>query len=99
MKPKLIGFVVIECCEDYEQILAVEHGPGLPKEGLLTWAGIHRRTVFPTRAEARAAIDRTEHYRLAFGLVESYPYKSLCRIDSVVTYADQPRPISMSHEE
>lgn len=79
---KTIGYVVIEHADEFEQILALEVGKGLPPGGILVWAPQAKRTIFSSRSGARAAIDRTEHYRLAFG--KSYlPERSHCRVEPI----------------
>jgi len=82
MKPT--GYIVAECCEDFEQVLRLCMRPGEPKEGVLDWADKEPRAIFPSRAEAQSAINRTEHYRLAFGCV-NLPEKKYCRIVPVAT--------------
>lgn len=82
---KPIGYIVMESCDDYEQGLRLSLGPALPKGGILNW--LDRNTnqpvaVFETRASARAAIERTEHYRKAFD--SSHPERKNCRITPVV---------------
>lgn len=81
---KIHGFIVVEACDDYERVLALDDGQGLPPGGVLRWArGGLRRTLFGSHKAARAAIKRTEHYRLAYGdhdCSEAY----MCRIDPVV---------------
>ena len=90
-KPEPWAFVVIEQCEDYEQILALDVSESLPAGGILTWAsGSLNRVFFPTRKTARAAIDRTEHYRLAFRRTD-LPEKALCRIE-VIANAEKCLP-------
>jgi hypothetical protein len=81
---KYAGYLVMESCEDYEQALRLIVGDVLPKGGILAWAENDRiaRTMFASREDARAAIERTEHYRLAFG--HQYPEKRFCRIVPVV---------------
>lgn len=83
MKVEPWGFVVLECCEHYEQVLALDTSKGLPDGGILTWAqGRMIRTFFQSRAGAREAIKRTEHYRLAFGRTD-LPEKAYCRIELI----------------
>ncbi len=78
MKPT--GYLVMESCEDYEQALRLLTGSVLPPGGILEWADDRQaRTIFATRADARAAIDRTEHYRLAYGAT-NLPEKRFCKI-------------------
>lgn len=62
----IIGYLVREHAEDFEQVLGLRTGPALPPGGVLEWTN-GPRAVFPTRQAARDAIRRTEHYRLAFG--------------------------------
>ena len=70
-----IGFIVMEGCEEWEQGLALDRSKGMPEGGVLHWREpsdpVH---VFGTRAEARAAINRTDHYRQAFST--THPYTS-----------------------
>lgn len=76
------GFVVVESCEDYEQTLVLREGKELPPGGILDWAD-HRsrdaRAVFGAKSDARAAIERTEHYRLAYGRSD-LPERKLCSV-------------------
>lgn len=81
-----IGFVVIEVAEEWEQMLSLDHDEGYPDEGILDWRGGNKPFVFKQRADARAAIDRTEHYRLAFGV--NLPEKKCCKIVPVETERD-----------
>lgn len=85
---KTAGYLVMESCEDYEQALAIDRSDGLPEGGVLTWADPkrHIRTMFYTRQDARAAIDRTEYYRLAYGR-EDLPEKKYCRVVPVAAIA------------
>jgi len=77
------GFLVLEACDDYEQVLALDVGKDKPPGGVLTWADAkHMRCFFPTRKSAREAITRTEHYRKAFGLT-TLPEATSCRIEFV----------------
>lgn len=77
------GFIVLEACEDYEQVLSLDVGKDKPPGGILTWADSkHMRCFFPTRKSAREAITRTEHYRKAFGL-KTPPEAKHCRIEFV----------------
>lgn len=80
------GYVVVEHCDDYEQILGIKRGDALPSGGILEWTD-GPRAMFPSRSAARKAIDRTEHYRLAFG-TNSHERK-LCRIDPIIA---EPEP-------
>ena len=78
---KLIGYMVMERCENYEQALLLRTGPTYPDGGVLDWAANDReaRTVFPDRQSAKAAIIRTEHYRLAFSRTD-LPERKFCVI-------------------
>lgn len=70
----------MERCEDYEQVLTLRRSAEYPSDGILDWADRRDRdacAVFPNRASARAAITRTEHYRLAFGRT-GLPEKKFC---------------------
>lgn len=76
------GFVVMESCDDYEQTLVLRTGKGMPPGGILDWADRRdkdARAVFAERKTARAAIDRTEHYRLAYGRTD-LPERKLCSV-------------------
>ena len=76
------GFVVVESCEDYEQTLVLRQGKKLPPGGILDWADRRdrdERAVFSEKAAAKAAIERTEHYRLAYGRTD-LPEKKLCGV-------------------
>lgn len=76
------GFAVVESCEDYEQTLVLRTGKELPPGGILDWAENRKnepRAIFASRADARAAIARTEHYRLAYGR-QDIPEQRLCCI-------------------
>lgn len=77
------GYVLFEHCEDYEQALRIETGPDMPPAGVLGWRGNGQAaTVFRTRQEARAAIERTHHWAKAFGR-EDYPEKRHCKVVAV----------------
>lgn len=86
---KTLGYVVIDACEDFEQILCLVRKPGYPPSGLLDWIDSRdsskRRTVFSTRAAARAAVERTHHYALAFG-TDMLPKRGQCQIEPVVFF-------------
>ena len=76
------GFVVMESCEDYEQALVLRTGKGMPPGGILDWSerrGCEARAVFATRRQARDAINRTEHYRLAYARTD-LPERKLCNV-------------------
>jgi hypothetical protein len=81
--PKTIGYLVIERCEDYEQVLGLQRGAGLPDAGILVWETRKGpRHLFRDRKSAMAAITRTEHYRKAFASNGS-PESKFCQILSV----------------
>lgn len=84
---KPIGFCVFESSDDYEQGLALRIAPDLPSDGILTWCTRTPRregvAVFGSRAAAKAAITRTEHYRLAFGRTD-LPEKQFCVVVPIV---------------
>lgn len=78
------GYVVIESCEDYEQILCLKTGEEMPAGGILCWPGegfVMR--VFANRRQARSAINRTHHYAKAFDSTDM-PEKKYCKIHPVV---------------
>lgn len=79
---KVLGFLVMEFCEDFSQVLVLRAKPGFPPGGLLDWDSGNKdaRALFPTRQAARAAIDRTEHYRLAFAEPSKWPEKRFCTV-------------------
>jgi hypothetical protein len=80
----------MESCEAYEQALCLLRGDGYPDDGILNWDEKNGgRAVFYTRQQARAAIDRTEHYRLAFGRTD-LPEKRFCHIVPVVSVHQAP---------
>lgn len=76
------GFAVVETYEDYEQILVLLTDKALPPGGILDWADKRTRdprAIFKSRREAREAINRTEHYRLAYGRAD-LPERQLCSV-------------------
>ena len=77
MKPT--GYLVMESCEDYEQALCLRTNAEYPPGGILDWTDSNAIAMFASREDARKAMDRTEHYRLAFGRT-NLPEKKLCRI-------------------
>ena len=79
MKRKRLGYIVIEACEDFEQPLGLLTDVSFPEGGLLIWTD-DQRFVFRSKAEARKAIDRTDHYRQAFNADTDYPQKKFCKI-------------------
>lgn len=79
-KRETAGFVVFEYCEDFEQALALKEGKELPLGGILDWASTEYPVhLFPTHADARAAITRTDHYRLAYGYTQ-LPERKFCKV-------------------
>lgn len=84
MKPD--GYLIMERCEDFEQALILRRDAAYPSGGILDWANDRARearAVFPDRASAKAAIRRTEHYRLAFGRTD-LPEQKFCVVVPVV---------------
>ena len=73
------GYLVMETCEDFEQALTLKTGNNFPTGGVLYWAEKNCRVVFQDRKSAMDAINRTEHYRLAFG-IEQMPEKKFCHV-------------------
>ena len=84
---KATGYLVMESCDDYEQALALLVGDKLPPGGVLGWAGAKPVALFSCRYDARNAIDRTEHYRLAYGRPDM-PEKKQCRVVAVAAVTD-----------
>lgn len=83
---KPIGYFVMESCEQYEQALGVRHDDKTPPGGILDWTD-GAKALFSDKATARAAIERTEHFRLAWGLLAGdgqLPEKKFCRIVPVI---------------
>ena len=83
---KPTGYIVMEFCDDYEQALRLKHDAQTPPLGVLDWGT--PAALFATRADARAAIARTEHFSKAFGVPQngapgSMPAKKDCRITPV----------------
>lgn len=76
MKPDF--YIVVEYCEEFEQALALRQDKGQPSRGLLDWGA--PVALFPSRIEAKAAIERTEHYRLAFDQETMWPEKKYCKV-------------------
>ncbi len=75
----LVGCLVMESSEDFEQGLTLREDSGLPPGGILDWHS-HSVFLFPSHLEARAAIERTEHYRLAYRAGGGpYPEKNIAR--------------------
>lgn len=85
-KRETAGYVVFEACEDFEQALALKEGKGLPPGGILDWAKPENPVhLFDTRTGAGQAINRTEHYRLAFGDTQ-LPERRFCKIVRVTRW-------------
>jgi len=75
------GYIVFDCCDDFEQALRIDESKGMPVGGVLDWRNGKPVTVFRRRASARAAIARTHHYREAFGEEASLlPEKKFCKV-------------------
>lgn len=75
---KIIGYMIIDKAEEWEQPLGIEYSKSYPSEGLLVWTD-GPRAVFPSRKAARKAIDRTDLYRRAFNST-SFPEKKFCKV-------------------
>ena len=74
------GYVIIEMCDNFEQILCLVINENTPPKGLLTWSGDgFDRHVFSSRKLAREAIERTHHYAMAYE-EPSMPEKKFCKI-------------------
>lgn len=85
----LIGYMVFEASEDFEQGLRLVHGEAMPAGGILDWReGKQPVAMFQSRAAARDAIARTEHYRLAFGN-DRLPERKFCKIVPVRIVPEQ----------
>lgn len=85
-----VGFVIVEAADSFEQTLALDVGPQLPNGGILNWRDRGAAFLFKTRADARAAIKRTEHYRLAFS--SGHPEARFCRIVPIHAHRDGDAP-------
>jgi hypothetical protein len=87
------GYIVIESCDDYEQILCLQKGFDVPDEGILCWSGEgFQRHIFSSRSSARSAINRTHHYSMAYGLTNK-PEKALCKVVPIELAAEfTPQP-------
>lgn len=78
-----VGYVVVEACEDFEQMLSLEFDDDKPRDGILCWRDdSHPVIVFLSRRAARAAITRTHHWAIAFGN-DKYPKRNYCRVDVI----------------
>ena len=85
------GFVVLESAAEFEQILSLNVSVGMPAGGILTWPDKkNMRVFFLTRKEAREAIKRTEHYRIAYGRTD-LPEKANCRIEFIGAVEEQSK--------
>lgn len=91
MRHRVTGYIVFERGQDYEQALHVKQDDRkFPPGGVLDWctSGRTPATLFFTHQDARAAINRTEHYCKAFGVpqdgsTDSLPAKKDCYIKPV----------------
>ena len=75
-------FLVVEFADEeaIQQPLALNDSDGLPPGGILDWPDNRFLvTVFTSRKQVQDTINRTEHYRLAFGS-HLAPEKRFCRI-------------------
>lgn len=84
-------YMVFDTSDDgmIEQALSIRHGGGLPPGGVLSWRGDGPATLFDGYKQARAAINRSEHYRLAYG-DGKIPEKQFCLIVGVRFAKNQP---------
>lgn len=83
---KILGYIVLEACEEWEQVLGLDVREEYPRGGILDWCpgdNNAKRAVFATRKAARDAIERSEHMRLAHGWT-NVPERKNCRIEPVV---------------
>ncbi len=92
-KAKIIGYVVVEYGNsgEWEQPLCLEHDEKYPSDGLLDWCDFSKRDrihLFPNRASARDAIERTESYTRAFGYGDNMPRRANCKVRPVEATAD-----------
>ena len=84
-KTRTVGYMVMADCDDFVQPLSMHANDKTPEAGILDWADkASPAHLFPSRAAARAAIDRTHHYAVAFGRVETLPQRAFCKIQRVV---------------
>ncbi len=81
-KPKVVGFLVVDSCEEWALPLRLVHDEGMPESGILSWQDTSRDAVslFQTRASARAAIQRTHHWGLAVGAPGMWPSRLGCKV-------------------
>jgi len=87
-----LGYMVFEVCDQWEQPLCLyatvhreDNYPETPRRGVLMWCSRtgERAAVFLGRAEARAAIRRTEHWLLAHDLDGRVPRSRDCVVRPV----------------
>lgn len=83
MRKKPAGYIVMEQCDNFEQALGLRHNKTTPPGGVLEWTP-GPKALFRTRSLARAAIIRTEHYRLAWGFGHLLPSRAQCTVVPVV---------------
>lgn len=82
MSKPLVRYLVIDAVEDYEQVLTLDKSDKrYPPGGVLEWSD-GPRAMFATRKDARAAIDRTHYFALAFGMT-NFPKRTDCKIVAV----------------
>jgi hypothetical protein len=77
-KREFAGWMVVEASEDFEQALGLSTGPGMPVEGVLDWTD-GEKAIFLSTKEAKAAIKRTELYRLALD-THQLPERKYCKV-------------------
>lgn len=80
---KVIGFLVVDACEDWEQALTLEVTPA--QVTVLDWPvhPLESPALFPSRALARAAIRRTGAWRVLIGKPDMWPDPKSCVIRAV----------------
>jgi hypothetical protein len=80
---KVIGFLVVDACEDWKQPLTLEMTAA--KVTVLDWPEHPKEAaaLFPTRALARAAIHRTAAWRVLTGEPGQWPDPKGCVIRAV----------------
>ena len=69
-KRKRIGMIAMDMGPDgLGQLMTLRTGSEHPRGGIIDWCDDNEPAfVFPDRQEAKAAIERTYHYKRAFGL-------------------------------
>lgn len=101
VRRETLGFMVFEVCDEWEQPLCLydkvhpdDKYPEPPEMGVLLWCSRpgERAAIFVSRAEARAAINRTEHWLLAHGLDGRMPRKRDCVVRLVERVAIEEQP-------